>query len=319
MKKVTVVIPNYNGIEYIDKCMSHLVKQDYRDFNVIVVDNGSTDLSREAALKYKDVMDVTVVELGENYGFSRGVNEGIARADSEYVSLLNSDAYAGKRFIGELVHKMDSDDNIFSAQALMLQYRNRELTDSAGDYFSAMGWGFARGRDKKASDYKKDREVFSCCAGAAIYRKSVFGEIGMFDEAFFAYLEDMDMGYRARLAGYINVFVPSAKVLHVGSGFSGSRHNAFKVSLSARNSFLVMYKNFAPWQWLVNMPFIMAGVCIKTAYFARKKLAGAYFKGVFGFFSQKKNVTKTKAADSTVYRKIQKELLSNCFLRLENL
>lgn len=317
MNRVTVVIPNYNGKEFIDKCMLHLTKQDFTDFKVIVTDNGSKDGSGEMALKYSDRLNVELVELGDNYGFSRAVNEGIVRSDSEYVILLNNDAYAGKHFIKELVNKMDSDENIFAAQALMLQYSDKNLVDGAGDYFSAMGWGFAWGKDGEAKNYMQERDVFSCCAGAAIYRKSILDEIGLFDENFFAYLEDMDIGYRARLYGYRNVIVPKAKVLHVGSGSSGSRHNSFKVGLSSRNSFLVMHKNFAPWQWVVNFPFIFAGFCIKSVYFVRKGLARDYIKGVFSSFSKRKDLVKTKASDKKFYRRIESELLSNCFLRLK--
>ena len=316
MSKVTIVIPNYNGKDYMDKCMKCLVAQEYKDFNVIVVDNASEDGSQEIPLHYTDCLEVEVIQFYENLGFSAAVNEGIVKSDAEYVILLNNDAYAGKSFVKELVSKMDADSQIFSAQALMLQYKDRNLVDGAGDYFSAMGWAFARGKDKSASYYTEDMEVFSCCAGAAIYRRAVFDEIGLFDEEFFAYLEDLDVGYRARLHGYRNVLASKARVLHVGSGSSGSRHNSFKVKLSARNSFLVMHKNFAVWQWIVNMPFIIAGFIIKTIYFIPKGLTKDYLQGVFGATSKKKKLVKTQASDRKIYRKLERELLGNCFLRL---
>ncbi len=316
MNKVSIIIPNYNGKEYMDKCMQQLAKQNYSDFDVIVVDNGSVDQSGSIAMKYRDELKVSVIELNENLGFSRAVNEGIKASCSEYVILLNNDAYAETDCVGELVNIMESDSEIFSAQALMLQNRDCSLVDGAGDYFSAMGWAFARGKDKNASYYTTDRDVFSCCAGAAIYRKAVFDEIGLFDEAFFAYLEDMDVGYRARLHGYRNVFAAKARVLHVGSGSTGSRHNSFKVKLSARNSFLVMYKNFAWWQWVVNMPFIAAGFIIKVIYFIPKGLTKDYVKGVFSASSKKKEITGTKPVHKGMYGRLERELLKNCFLRL---
>lgn len=317
MSKVTIVIPNYNGKEYMDKCMKCLAAQEYKDFNVIIVDNASEDGSQEIPLQYRDCLNVEVVQFYENLGFSAAVNEGIVKSQAEYVILLNNDAYAGKSFVKELVNKLDSDSKIFSAQALMLQYNDRKLVDGAGDYFSAMGWAFARGKDKSAEYYTEDMELFSCCAGAAIYRRAVFDEIGLFDEAFFAYLEDMDVGYRARLHGYRNVLAARAKVLHVGSGSTGSRHNSFKVKLSARNSFLVMHKNFTIWQWIVNMPFIITGFIIKTIYFIPKGLTGDYLGGVFSASSKKKELVKTQAVDRRIYGKLEKELLKNCFLRLQ--
>lgn len=316
MSKVTVVVPNYNGQGYIDKCLLHLCKQEYDDFKVIVVDNGSQDDSYNNVYKYSDDLDIELVKLDSNYGFSKAVNEGIIRADSEYVILLNNDAYAGKNFIQELVKKMDSDNKIFSAQALMLQYSDHNHVDSAGDYFSALGWGFSKGKDGNASKYTKDKMIFSSCAGAAIYRMSILDEIGLFDEKFFAYLEDMDMGYRARLAGYYNVLAAKARVLHVGSGSSGSRHNEFKVRLSSRNSLLVMYKNFTIGQWIINFPLVIMGILVKILFFARKKLAKAYIKGIVSAFFTFKNVKRTKIANKCNVVKLQRELYANVFSRL---
>ena len=316
MSKVTVVVPNYNGQGYIDKCLLHLCKQEYDDFKVIVVDNGSQDDSYNNVYKYSDDLDIELVKLDSNYGFSKAVNEGIIRADSEYVILLNNDAYAGKNFIQELVKKMDSDNKIFSAQALMLQYSDHNHVDSAGDYFSALGWGFSKGKDGNALKYTKDKMIFSSCAGAAIYRMSILDEIGLFDENFFAYLEDMDIGYRAGLAGYSNVLAAKAKVLHVGSGSSGSRHNAFKVRLSSRNSILVMYKNFSVGQWIVNFPLVIMGILIKILFFARKKLAKEYIKGIVSAFFILKKVKRTKPVSKNIVFRIEHELLVNVFLRI---
>ena len=158
--------------------------------------------------------------------------------------------------------------------------------------------------------------MFSSCAGAAIYRKSVFETIGYFDEVFFAYLEDMDIGYRAKLHGYRNVFVPEAKVLHVGSGSSGSRYNEFKTKLAARNSMLVMYKNFAGWQFLVNIPFILAGIILKSAFFAKQKLLKAYLKGILEAFVTAGKVERQKSCDiKKNYGTIQRELMRNILVR----
>lgn len=315
MYKASVVIPNYNGEKYIDECMNALRKQREQDFEVILVDNASEDKSIAAFEVYND-LNIRTITLDENYGFSRAANEGIKASESEYVILLNNDTHVGKNFVGALVDAMDEDDNIFSAQAHMLQYSDRTITDSAGDYFCALGWGFSRGKDEKASKFTERRDVFSSCAGAAIYRKSVFETIGYFDEVFFAYLEDMDIGYRAKLHGYRNVFVPEAKVLHVGSGSSGSRYNEFKTKLAARNSMLVMYKNFAGWQFLVNIPFILAGIILKSAFFAKQKLLKAYLKGILEAFVTAGKVERQKSCDiKKNYGTIQRELMRNILIR----
>ena len=315
MYKVSVVIPNFNGEKHIDKCMVALRSQTETSFEVIMVDNASSDNSVEIFEKYKD-LNIRLIKLDENYGFSRAVNEGIKASEAEYVILLNNDTHVGKNFVKALIDAMDEDDSIFSAQAHMLQYSDRSITDSAGDYFCAMGWGFSRGKDEKASKFTEKREIFSSCAGAAIYRKSAFEEIGYFDENFFAYLEDMDIGYRAKLYGYKNVFVPQAKVLHVGSASSGSRYNEFKTKLSARNSMLVVYKNFSKWQILVNLPFILAGIGLKSVFFAKQKLLKAYLKGILEAFVTARKVERHKSEDIRVsYGAIQKELMKNILIR----
>ena len=316
MSKVTVVIPNYNGIIFMDRCLSCLTKQTYQDFQIIVVDNCSEDGSELVVENYKDCLNIAVIKLDENKGFSKAVNIGIEASDSEYVILLNNDAYTDENFIKELINKMNSDDRIFSAQALMLQEQNSTLVDSAGDYFSALGWGFSRGKDRSSSIYNHDMEIFSACAGAAIYRKNILDEIGYFDESFFAYLEDMDLGYRARLKGYINVLASRAVVYHVGSGSSGSRHNAFKVKLSSRNSFLVMYKNFAWWQWPLNIGLIGMGYLIKIIFFKQKNLANYYIAGVREFNEYKHRVNKISPIRYSLYFQIQWKLWINCFRRL---
>lgn len=313
MRKVSVVIPNFNGAKFIPECFEALRKQSFKDFDVIFVDNASEDESIELARSCSKGLSLRVIALDINYGFAKAVNEGIKASDAEYVILLNNDTKAGAHFAEELVLAIDGHKDIFSAQAHMLQYHNSRLTDSAGDYFCLLGWAFSRGKDKPARLYKEDCDIFSSCAGAAIYRRAVFEKIGYFDEKFFAYLEDVDMGYRARLYGYRNIFAHKAKVLHVGSGASGSRHNSFKVSLAARNAVFVMYKNFAPWQKAVNFIPVLAGILIKALFFASKGLGKDYVKGVFSAAGGLSGIKKTDfggiCADNS--REVQKELFGN--------
>ncbi len=312
MSRVTVVIPNYNGEKYIKRCLTALTKQSFKDFDVIIVDNDSEDESMKLVDKYSSQLHITKIYLDNNYGFSRAVNEGIKASTSEYVILLNNDAYAAMRFIENLYIAISADESVFAAQALMLQEANHNLIDSAGDVFLPMGWAWSPKRDKVYRGHMKDREIFSACAGAAIYRKSVFEEIGYFDEAFFAYLEDMDISYRARLAGYKCVLASESKVLHVGSGASGSRHNSFKVGLAARNSMLVMYKNMPLWQIMFNLPVIFMGFVIKAAYFAGKGLVREYVHGIMGSLTKMMSVKKT-AASTDDYSRLQKQIWANLF------
>ncbi|MCM1134626.1 MAG: glycosyltransferase family 2 protein [Clostridium sp.] len=277
MAKTTVVIPNYNGIKYIDACLASLCRSSVIP-KIIVVDNGSTDGSLELA-REKYLM-IKVISFAENTGFSKAVNAGIKAAETEYVLLLNNDTEADAHMVERLEQAMDKEPRIFSAGAKMLNLREPEKLDGAGDFYSALGWAFARGKDKAAERYNKPGRVFSACAGAALYRRELFETIGHFDENHFAYLEDIDIGYRANLCGYWNYYVPEAKVFHAGSAVSGSRHNAFKVRLSARNSIYLIYKNMPPLQILINLPFLLAGYLIKTFFFTLKGLGGCYLQGL---------------------------------------
>lgn len=282
---VSVIIPNYNGEHFLKECLEALKRQTFDDMEVILVDNASTDDSIKLAKEL--YREIRVIELHDNTGFAYAVNRGIEAAKGEYVLLLNNDTIVFPNFVKNQYKMIKGKPDVFSCSALMIQNQNHELVDDAGDELAVLGWGFAPDRDKPVSGCGVPHEVFSSCAGAAIYRKAVFDEIGLFDESFFAYLEDMDVGYRARLAGYRNLYNPYAKVYHLGSASSGSRHNAFKVELSARNSMYMMKKNMPVWQYILNLPFIVAGIAIKTVYFAKKGIAGAYIRGIYrGIFGK---------------------------------
>ena len=279
MREVSVVIPNYNGIQYIDNCISELKAQlNEISFHMIVVDNHSTDGSIE--LVQEKYPEVEVIPLDENYGFCKAVNVGIKAAKTPYVILLNNDTKVLPGFVKNLYDTINRNKKIFSVSSMMIQAKKKEWIDDAGDYYCALGWAFARGKDKPIKDYETSCEITAACAGAAIYRKQIFEIIGYFDEAHFAYLEDIDVGYRARLYGYKNIYQPKAKVYHEGSAASGSRYNEFKVKHSSRNSIYIIRKNMPLVQQVINLPFFMVGFFIKTLFFIKKGLGGTYLKGL---------------------------------------
>ncbi len=318
MELVTVVIPNYNGKKYMDDCLRSLKKQTFKDFKVIVVDDGSTDGSAEyIRSRYPDTR---VIENGSNMGFAGAVNVGIRAAEGRYVFLLNNDTMCDEGCIEALVNTMDHKKKLFSAQAKMLQMKNPELIDDCGDLYCALGWAFTPGKDKNNTHFTKREAVTSACAGAAIYRKEYFDEVGLFDEAHFCYLEDVDIGYRARLKGYANVMEPSAVVYHAGSGSSGSRYNEFKVKLTAGNNLYMIYKNMPIFQLIINLPLIIAGIIIKHIFYVKKGLGGAHVKGLLdGLKKIAKNADKKIVVDKKVLlnaMRMQIELWVNCVRRL---
>lgn len=317
--KTTVVIPNYNGRNYLQDCLTSLLEGSEVPA-IIVVDNGSADES--AAMVNDKFPMVKLIALPENRGFSAAVNIGIREAGTEYVFLLNNDTVVLKDTIEELEAAMERHPKAFSVAAKMLQMKNPELIDSAGDFYCALGWAFARGKDRKNEAFSKETSVFSACAGAALYRKAVFEKIGDFDENHFAYLEDIDVGYRAKIYGYRNYYAPASVVLHAGSGSSGSRHNKFKVDLSSRNSIYLIYKNMPVLQVLLNLPFLLLGYLVKILFFLKKGLGADYMKGLGkGFrlvFSGKGREHKVKFSMKHFgnYVVIQLQLWANMFRRL---
>lgn len=316
MAKITVIIPNYNGIAYIENCLASLKNQSFKDFLVMIIDNASEDGSRELIKeKFPEMM---LVELSQNFGFSRAVNEGIKRAKSEYIILLNNDTKAEVDFVEQLLFAIEKDEKIFSVGAKMLQMHKPELIDDAGDLYCALGWAFALGKDRKKYRYEKEAEVFSACGGAAIYRRDLFEQIGYFDEFHFSYLEDVDVGYRAKIMGYRNCFTPKAVVYHAGSATTGSRYNSFKVRLAARNSWYVIYKNMPTLQIIMNLPFFLIGFGIKAMFFIFKGYGREYLSGMKRGYLMCTQGKKYPYSNRFFfnYVKIQLELWINCIRRL---
>lgn len=319
--RVSVVIPNFNGDKYLKACLASLKNQNVKRFEVIVIDDGSTDGSFEEAkaeYEYSDELPkFRFIKRSENGGFCRSVNDGIKAAEADYVILLNNDTEAEPDFVYRMYKAIRADKNIFSVAAKMVNMYDRDLIDDAGDCYCALGWAFAPDKDKPVKTHGKKRcRIFSACGGAAIYRKTLLYELGLFDEAHFAYLEDVDIGYRARLKGYENMYEPSAVVYHAGSGVSGSRHNEFKVRLSAANGLYLIYKNMPTWQIIFNIPLITWGIIIKAAYFSKKGLGKAYLEGLGKGFElirdgSSKRVDFSDVPPATVMG-IELELIYNC-------
>ena len=278
--KITVVIPNYNGIEYLKKCMKSLEQEWPDPACILLVDDCSTDGSVEWFRENYPLC--RCLQLKQNLGFSGAVNEGIRAAGSEYVILLNNDTEVKSGFITEMLEIMErkGNEDVFSASSMMIDMWKPELIDDAGDFYCALGWAFSRGKGKPCAKFALEKEVFSACGGASIYRTGIFEEIGYFDEQHFMYLEDVDMGYRAQIYGYRNVYQPKAQVLHAGSASSGSRYNERKTLWAAANSIYLIWKNMPLLQWIFNLPLFLIGFFIKWLFFVRKKMGMLYLKGL---------------------------------------
>lgn len=312
--QVTVVIPNYNGKHFLKACLDSLAVQTSKEFQVLVVDNGSSDGSVE--YMQQEYPWVNILALQENTGFCGGVNAGIKAADTPYVLLLNNDVEADPGFVSSMLKAIKSSKKIFSVSSKMIQFHDRSKIDDAGDLYCILGWAFQRGVGHSVREYKTCSRVFSACGGAAIYRRSVFEKIGCFDEMHFAYLEDIDIGYRAQIYGYKNVYCPKAVVYHVGSGTTGSKYNSFKVKLSARNSFYLNYKNMPDWQLALNALPLAVGYGIKWGFFRKIGFEKDYLAGLKEGFATRKKCKRVPYSREHLshYIGIELDLIYNMFV-----
>ena len=242
MSRVTIVIPTWNGRELLDGVLVSLREQRFRDFDVLVVDNGSTDgTPRHLRAAHSDV---AVLALAENRGFAGAVNAGIARAAGEYVALLNNDMELDPDWLAELVAALDADPAAGSAASKLRMLREPDVLDGAGDLVTWYGATWRRGHGElDRGQYDEPGVVASPCAGAALYRRRALEEVGSFDERFFAYLEDADWGLRAQLAGWRCRWVPSAVAYHLG-GATTRRMGQLETELIARNTPALVLKSF---------------------------------------------------------------------------
>ncbi len=311
-KKVTIIIPNYNGLKFMEPCFKALRAQSDQNFELLVVDNGSTD----GSVKWLEDHQIPSIFLEENTGFSGAVNIGIRESVTPYVILLNNDTVPQPDYVKEMVKAIERSPKIFSVSSKMIQLYQKDLMDDAGDMYSVLGWAYQRGVGQKSSGYNKACRVFSACAGAAIYRREVFDKIGGFDEDHFAYLEDIDVGYRAKICGYENWYCPKAVVYHVGSGTSGSKYNSFKVKLAARNNLYLNYKNMPLLQLILNFLPILAGMAVKYMFFRRIGFASDYREGVKEGLKTLKKTKKVRFQMSRLgnYIRIEGELILGTFL-----
>ena len=254
---VTVIIPVWNSGKWLPGCLAALEKQIYIDFTIILVDNGSNDGSVEQVAKQTHA-NLKVISFPQNLGFAAAVNAGIAETGTPYVALLNVDTIPADDWLEKLVKAMDNAPvTTTSLASKMLMMDEESLVDSAGDIFNWYGAAYKRGHMERAEKFNKSEYVFSACAGAALYRRSLFDEIGLFDERFTSYFEDIDFGFREKLMGYSTLFVPEAKVLHLGH--SAGVRGGYYVYLMTRNRLLTIVKNY-PFRALMKyFPKILYG------------------------------------------------------------
>ena len=243
---VTVIIVNWNSRELLAECLRHLEQQTVQPARVLVVDNASSDDSASSANAFANI---TLLRMKANLGFAAGNNRALAESSTEFVALLNPDAFPEPDWLERLLAAASAYPDMAAFGSRQLCQSNSEILDGIGDIYHMSGlvWRERHG-DAVAAGDMIPREIFSPCAAAALYRRQALVDVGGFDEDYFCYVEDVDLGFRLRLAGHKAMYVPDAVVHHVGSASTGGQHSDFSVYHGHRN--LV-------WTFVKNMPGVL--------------------------------------------------------------
>ena len=266
----SVIIPNWNGAAHLPTCLDSLRCQTLRDFEVIVADNGSTDGSLE--LLARDYPEVRVLALGENRGFAGACNAGMWAAQGEFVVLLNNDTAADPRWLEEVVAAFQRHPEAGLIAAKMLLFDRRDTFHTTGDFYRLDGIPGNRGVwQQDSGQYDREEYVFSACGGSAAYRRATLDQVGLLDEGFFFSCEDVDLAWRAQLAGWRCIYAPRAVVYHklsaTGGGVTASFHNG-------RNFIYLLVKDYPGDLWRIHWRAILQAQ-LRIAWKALRAWRGA--------------------------------------------
>ncbi|MFQ5562783.1 MAG: glycosyltransferase family 2 protein [Parvularculaceae bacterium] len=261
---VSVLIVNYNSGDRLGRCLVHLERQSFAEFEIIVVDNGSTDGSERAAENAG--RETGLIRAGENLGFAAANNLAVRSASGEWLAFLNPDAYPAADWLEAFSNAVESYPGVDAFGSTQLMADDPSIIDGAGDAYHVFGVPYRGHYGWPTETLPEDGECFAPCAAAAFYRRRTFESLGGFDESFFCYGEDVDLGFRLRLAGGRAVQLSRAQVLHEGSAISG-RHSDFTLYHGHRNRI---------WTYFLNMPLT---ILIPTAPF--HLFANLYLLGRF--------------------------------------
>lgn len=238
--RFSVIIPHWNGREHLETCLGSLRRQRYREFEVILVDNGSTDGSQ--ATVREQFPEVRLLELGENRGFTGACNAGYALSQGEFVVLLNNDTEAEPGWLEALASAFDRYPDAGILASKLLLFDGRDQFHAAGDFYRVDGIPGNRGVwERDVGQYDEEERVFGACGAAAAYRREMLAETGFLDDAFYFSCEDVDLAWRANLAGWETIYVPAAVVYHKLKATGGSVTGSY---YDGRNFLYLIWKNY---------------------------------------------------------------------------
>ena len=273
---ISVIVLNWNGHQHLEGCLSALTRQTYDAYEVIVVDNGSTDVSVDFITE--NYPKVRVIPLTRNLGFSAGNNVGIQQSAGEFVALINNDTEADSAWLSEGIGALQRNPEAGFIASRIRLFNLRNHLDTAGDLYFRTGYPGKRGwLMTDGLEFAREEWVWGACAGAAIYRRSMLDDIGLLDEDFFAYMEDTDLNFRAQLMGYKCLYVPKAIVYHKVSATAG-RQSPQRLYWSHRNHWYTLIKNLPTSLWPLYLGQIIAAETLIMGAAIRTGRLGVFVK-----------------------------------------
>lgn len=280
----SVIIPNWNGVKLLGQCLDALRRQTFKDFEIIVVENGSTDGSVEFVKK--NYPEVVLLEQETNLGFAGGVNVGLRHSKVKYKILLNNDTAVDSGWLKALVETADKHNTAFAVVSKILEASKEKQPkqykiDSTGDQYSTWGMPFPRGRGEvDTGQFDSGEQVFAACGGSVLYRSNLLAKVGLFDEDFFAYYEDVDISFRARLLGYTVLYEPKSVVYHAIGATSGGGLKPFTRFHSVKNAHYLYLKNMPGWLFWKYLPQFIVGQGMTFLSSLKHGLLLAHLKGL---------------------------------------
>ena len=280
--KISIIVPNWNGIKFIGMCLDSLARSDFHSYEVIVVDNGSVDGSRE--MIEEKYPRVRLIKNRENMGFAVACNQGIKAAKGKYISLLNNDIEVESSWLTKLYEGMERHPECGMGTTKMMFLDQRDTFYNAGDLFHSWSAGGGRGQgEKDIGQYDKEDYVFGACAGAGIYRREFFEQVGIFDEDFFIFAEDVDINMRGQLQGFKCVYLPEAKVYHIGTATVGLYSDRY-IYLCKRNDIFVLVRNYSLKMYFRYLWTVLKHQFHDIKYFTYRGQGIVLFKSKLGAF-----------------------------------
>jgi GT2 family glycosyltransferase len=280
---ISVVIPNYDGAACLEICLHSLLPQLDNRAELLVVDNASRDHSIEMIRRLAP--QARILPQPRNLGFAAAVNQGIRAAQGEWIAVLNNDTEVAADWLAACVAAIERHPEASFLACRILDYHRRDRVYSAGDCFLRAGLGYRRGQEQPdGEEYGHETPIFSACGCAALYLKTALEAAHGYDEHFFAYLEDVDLGLRLQAAGALGYYVPGAAVYHLGGVTSGGEFSPLVVRLGTRNAILLLLKSIPARILLRCIPMILAG---QLFLFGRAVVHGrllSYLRGLAGIF-----------------------------------